>query len=408
VKSTRFPTLLLLSATTVYAASAWVACSSSPDVAASPDATVDAAPAEAEATDSGKIPTGLGQDGGGPAVQLDAAVVPGDGGKLAFSGGVLVSGAQLPAESPAVPAFRCNEGSNGTCINMRKYWPTPATGQMQVKMWEFASNDALKLSGKAVYRSQGYFPVSVAGAIEYRLIDHFSGPNWTTTLQLGAPALETWIDTWSLRYDGDTVVEFKDDANFNTTLGEPRSTGVRFGRSTYDTGRELRWGSRMVGGVDNSSPTYTNTVVFPTASLTGGVPSRHYADNTFGLVEVRNGVIVGGVSYDTVALVKVSQRSCADGTECRAVPAETTSWIVDYFYMAPDVGMIARFAYVPATKADGSLDLTAAGGFQFATDYVELMTDVCTKPAPARTTYDWEFAFADGTLTKSPPAPLCP
>jgi hypothetical protein len=362
-------------------------------------------------SDAKEVPPTFGDASVPSFPSADASVILSDSGALIFAGGTLLSGAQLPPESATEPAFSCTAGTHQSCINMRAYWPTPAAGTMQVKLWQFASNDARALSGKGIYRSQGYFPVTVAGNTEYRLVDHFNGALWVQGLTPGGTPLESWIDTWSLRYDGDTVIEYKDDANYNTAVASPPIPGVAFVRSSYDPGHELRWGNRLVGGVDNASATYTWSDFYATASLTTlSFPRlRSYADNSFGLVEVRDGVVVNGIVYNHVAIVKVSQRSCVSGTNCSAIPSETSAWVIDYFYMAPSVGMIARFGYGPKTKTSGGFDLDLAGNFQFAPTYVELMTDLCTKPAPARTTYDWELAFADPTnLLHSPPAPSCP
>jgi hypothetical protein len=328
-----------------------------------------------------------------------------DAGTIAFSGGELATGAALPVESAAVPAFRCSEGRNQACINMRQYWPTPADKNMQVKTWEFFDLPGFVSRGPTVYRTQGLFAVPGASG-EYRLIDHFNGPYWRTGLALDGSALASWVDTWSLRYDNGTVVEYKDDANANTTFIKPQIPGIAFARSVYDQGHELRWGKRLVGGVDNLSQTYTWTTVFPTNSLTSPRTSRGYADNTFGLVEVRNNVIVAGVRYDNVAIVRVSQRECEPNTSCNPSDAESGSWLVDYFYMAPSVGMIARFAYEPATLDGGAWDMSS-GGIRFVMKLLEIMRNTCEKSAPVAQ-YDWQLAFTDGTLTSSAPAPSCP
>jgi hypothetical protein len=328
-----------------------------------------------------------------------------DGGEIVFSGGELTTGAALPAESASVSAFRCLEGMHQSCINMRQYWPTPKPGEMQVKNWEFFDMPGVVSRGKTIYRTQGLFSIAGPAGVEYRLIDHFNGPQWRTGYALDGEPLTSWLDTWSLRYDDDTVVEYKDDANINTTFLKPQVPGLAFARSVYDQGHELRWGKRLVGGVDNLSQTYTWTTKFPTSSLSNEETSRSFADNTFGLVEVRNNVIVAGVRYDNVAIVRVSQRGCEPNTMCNPVDAESGDWIVDYFYMAPTVGMIARFQYVPKTL-DGGAWVTA-GGLSFVLNLVEIVTDLCTKTAPAPQ-YDWLLAFSDGSLTTSAPAPSCP
>jgi hypothetical protein len=276
---------------------------------------------------------------------------------------------------------------------MRRYWPTVPVGSMLVREWDFMRAPAAGDFGPTgtPIRTQQFMQLNGAPANEYVLVDHFTRPHWTHA---------TWIDTWHIRYDGETVVEFKDDANLRA-FTTPPTDGIEFNRSLFDPGMELRWGNVLQADVSNPSPTvgWATQFVASAGSLMMTGSFRLRADNSFMLVEVRDDVIVGGTRYDDVAVVRVDQRACASPTSCAADAAGTAQYDINYFYLAVDQGAIVNFGY-HAAYVDGALVTTLSFG--------EALLRVCTLPVPEPAPmYDWQIAY-DATLTDSPTPPSCP
>lgn len=342
-------------------------------------------------TDSGVPAIGVpglpGPDGG---LAVDAG---GPNGTIFFAGG---APATLTA-SPTDPAFLCAEGS-GRCIEMIKYWPAPALGTMLVKSWDFMAAPQLGdyRAAQQNLRTQAFLHLGGSPANEYALTEHFSGPTWT---------FATWQDTWHFRYEGNAVIEFKDDVNLSTTV-LPRLPGVQLSRMVYAPGQELRWGARLASDVLVPSPSHAVTTDLAPSSLTPVRTFDMFAANVFSLVDVRDGVIANGTRYDKVAVVRVDQRTCRPNTSCSYDPAGTADYVISYFYLAVGVGPIVTVTYWAVR--DQSDDLVFDGNFAFELGFGEVATKVCTQPLPTPAPlFDHQLAMTD-KLTGSPAPPSCP
>lgn len=322
-----------------------------------------------------------GADDGSPGAEGGADVAP----VVFFSGGVPVAPSALPGGGPAYPC------PSGICIDMRKYWPTVAVGTMLIKRWDFMALPSLgdyRASGTPI-RTQQYMHLAGAPPTDYVLVDHFTPPHWTHA---------TWIDTWHVRYDGNTVVEYKDDANLRS-LQVPAGDGIEFNRTVYNPGKELRWGDTLGLKVPNPSPTLGWATHFAEGSLTEAGSLEVRGDNTFELTDVRDDVIVNGVKYDNVAVVRIDQRACTSPTQCTADQAGTAAYTINYFYLAPGIGHIANFQY-EGKFSGNTLLVTLSFG--------EALLSWCEKPSPAPVPqHDWQLAF-DATMSGSPVPPTCP
>ncbi len=132
------------------------------------------------------------------------------------------------------------------------------------------------------------------------------------------------------------------------------------------------------------------------------------SDNSFALHELRNGVVVAGVTYNDVAVVRVDQRawSGAVAGACPYTVAATAQDDVNSFWLAPGVGHLVNFGYAAARDANGML-LFPNGAFDVRLTFGEAVKRMCTRPAP-QPQYDWQLAFNAGlTAGASAPAP-CP
>jgi hypothetical protein len=274
-----------------------------------------------------------------------------------------------------------------------------------VKKWAFMKAPAagnFEMSEYKLNRTQAFFRPDDGTTNEYALVESFSGAEWKYA---------TWVDTWHLRYDGTTVIEFKDDANYKTALGNP-TQGIEFGSTVFESGRELRWGNQLSAGVSNPSPSrgYSSSFVVDGGTLVPSRPSfEGRADNAFTLVDVRDNVIANGRRFDRVAKVRIDQRACASAAAdgCAYNAQGTAAYNVAYFYLAPDTGFIAIIFYDAQKASPDAGALAFDGGFDIKLSSGEVLTDTCIKPAPAVRQYDWQFAY-DSTLTASPPVPTCP
>ena len=361
----------------------------------------------------GGLPSGGGSGGGvgGGLANGGGSGGFGGGAPIYFSAGTVVGVASV---RDGGPAYRCDGGT--LCIDMRRYWPTPDAGTTFVKDWAFFPGDG-GFAETANFRRQSYFQMSGAPSNEFVLVDYFAHP--------GQPAIwEEWIDTWHVRYDGNTVIEFKDDANFQQAFN--KGPGVVFGRTSYESGFELRWGNVLQLGVVNLSPTHSYSSLFavdagsllpvqvladagygptsPTAQLEGR------SDNFFMFYELRDNVIVKGRRYDQVAVVRVDQRACTTATlgACGYDPQHTAAYNINYFYMAPGLGHLVNFGYEAAKLPDGGWDF-ANGQFAIEYKYGEVAKAMCSQPVRTPTPqFDWQVATNDLVTAGSAAPPPCP
>jgi hypothetical protein len=355
----------------------------------------------------------MNSDAGTP--QSDAGVDSGirDAGILQDAGGPFFSLGNTSQPSDAGAAFRCDGGA--ICIQMRRYWPTVATGTMQVKDWGFVL--APDYQEQRDFRRQAFYSLFNSPANEFVLVDYFAHPAWPL-------ALSEWMDTWHIRYDGNTVIEFKDDANLNT-ISDPRRPGVTFVRTPYSANEELRWGNVLQMGIVNNSPTHAFTTFFlvDAGTLTQGFPlgdggfapngigaHEGRGDNAFILSELRDNVIVNGRRYNQVAVVRVTQRICAspEPSGCAYTPSGTGAFFINDFYLAPDVGQIINIGSSAIRAPNGQLDFDG-GAFHFSRDYIEIAKRVCVQPVRnPLPQYDWQVATNAGVTGGSDAPGPCP
>lgn len=120
-------------------------------------------------------------------------------------------------------------------------------------------------------------------------------------------------------YDGNTVVEYKDDANLRIRSRCPRAMASNSTARSTTRARSCAGATRSPQ-VPNPSPTFGLG-----HALRRGLADRgRLASRLRGLplilefTDVRDDVIVTSVKYDNVAVVRINQRACTSPTQCTA------------------------------------------------------------------------------------------